>query len=136
MNRSQSSGGGCRVERTFQAARRIVSAKAGREGHWGWSRESSGKCAGGEAGLVAEVGALWFVSQEFGLHPLQAHGGPPKCVKLKVSVYVCDGGGVHQNIICIFKDNISYKQERAGRVADHGDGELEAGGPDMRFPGG
>ena len=49
---------------------------------------------------------------------------------------VCAGGGVHQNIICIFKDNISYKQDRAGRVAERGDGELEAGGPDLLFPGG
>lgn len=79
---------------------------------------------------------LCGLCQEFGFHLLQAHGGPPKSVKLKVSVYVCDGGGVHQNIICIFKDNISYKQERAGRVAERGDGELEAGGPDLLFPGG
>lgn len=48
-------------------------------------------CAGGEAGLVAEVGALWLVSRVW-TSPPAGHGGPPKSVKLKVSVYVCDGG--------------------------------------------
>ena len=32
---------------------------------------------------MAEVRTLWLASQEFGLHPLQAHGGPPKSVKPK-----------------------------------------------------
>lgn len=35
---------------------------------------------------MAEVRTLWLASQEFGLHPLQAHGGPPKSVKLCMCV--------------------------------------------------
>lgn len=85
----------------------------------GLEQREQGKRAGGKAGLVAEVGALWLVSQELGLDPLQAHGGPAKSVKPEVSVYVYECGGVHRDIICIVKDNISYKKEpKSGEQAE------------------
>jgi len=52
---------------------------------------------------VAEVRTLWLASQEFGLHPLQAHGGPPKSVKPKsVKLCMCVLAGEYTRILFAF----------------------------------